>query len=371
MEIIHVVLGKANPQRMNGVNKVVFELATRQSLSGKRVEVWGLTADPVVNYPERIFDTRLFRTYKNKFKLDPSFRKAAETRKGKAVFHIHGGFNPIFSRVAKQLHELGLPFVFTPHGAYNTIAMQKSRWTKALYFRLFEKKMLERAQAIHSLGKSELTGLKSIFPNNKSLLAPYGFEWENEQLAQPTTEKLIIGFCGRIDIYTKGLDLLVKAFAELLLHRPNAEWWVIGDGGEMEELKRLIHAAGIQDQTRLWGSRFGEEKFDLLRQIHLFAHPSRNEGLPTAVLEAAALGIPAVVTEATNVGDSLRKHDAGRVIEHPDAHELFKALDSMAKTIEKEGWQNVQHRSIEMIRREYNWDKVIQRFEEIYQFQHA
>ena len=36
MEIIHIVLGKANPERMNGVNKVVFQLATKQAESGRK-----------------------------------------------------------------------------------------------------------------------------------------------------------------------------------------------------------------------------------------------------------------------------------------------------------------------------------------------
>jgi hypothetical protein len=43
MEIIHIVLGKANPDRMNGVNKVVYQLATKQVEFGENVAVWGLS----------------------------------------------------------------------------------------------------------------------------------------------------------------------------------------------------------------------------------------------------------------------------------------------------------------------------------------
>jgi len=46
MRVIHVVLGKANPDRMNGVNQVVHHLATEQVERGDEVEVWGITADP-------------------------------------------------------------------------------------------------------------------------------------------------------------------------------------------------------------------------------------------------------------------------------------------------------------------------------------
>ena len=58
MEIIHLILGKANPQRMNGVNKVVYQLATEQTNAGKTVIVYGIAADTNINYPDRNFTTK-------------------------------------------------------------------------------------------------------------------------------------------------------------------------------------------------------------------------------------------------------------------------------------------------------------------------
>ena len=55
MEIIHIILGKANPERMNGVNKVVHEMASNQTQRGYEVMVWGITTNPVHDYPERGF----------------------------------------------------------------------------------------------------------------------------------------------------------------------------------------------------------------------------------------------------------------------------------------------------------------------------
>lgn len=61
MEIIHLILGKANPDRMNGVNKVVFQLASQQAAAGRKVAVWGITKDTTHNYGARNFETQLFR----------------------------------------------------------------------------------------------------------------------------------------------------------------------------------------------------------------------------------------------------------------------------------------------------------------------
>ena len=63
MEIIHIVLGKANPDRLNGVNKVVYNMASEQVKAGKKVSVWGITKDIQHNYPERIFNTTLFKSH--------------------------------------------------------------------------------------------------------------------------------------------------------------------------------------------------------------------------------------------------------------------------------------------------------------------
>jgi len=90
MEIIHLILGKANPERMNGVNRVVYQLASRQASSGRQVQVWGITADPVHNYPERNFRTRLFRARRNPFALDPELRRSLRSLATDTVIHLHG-----------------------------------------------------------------------------------------------------------------------------------------------------------------------------------------------------------------------------------------------------------------------------------------
>ena len=66
MKIIHLVLGKANPERMNGVNKVVHQLAKTQATLGQKVSVWGIANDLIPNYPIRNFKTVLFQQYSNK-----------------------------------------------------------------------------------------------------------------------------------------------------------------------------------------------------------------------------------------------------------------------------------------------------------------
>jgi glycosyltransferase involved in cell wall biosynthesis len=366
MEIIHVVLGKANPQRMNGVNKVVYQLATRQAEAGVPVSVWGITKNPEHNYPERTFETVLFKSYSSKFKLDPFFITALLRKKGKAVFHLHGGFNPIFFTIATHLKKHKIPFVFTPHGSYNIIAMNRSWLRKKIYIQLFEHVILSKASFIHCLGKSEVSGIKTIYSKAKTQLIPYGFENNASAEVNLLHSPFIIGFCGRIDIYTKGLDVLLKAFDMITAVIPEAQLWIIGDGEGKEPLQKLIQKQHLKN-IHLWGSKFGEEKDALLKQMHVFAHPSRNEGLPSSVLEAASLGIPLAITEATNMGDSVRKYKCGSVINETNALELFNAIMNIYYQIKKEGMRNLFDASKQMVAEQYNWNTIIRQFEKMYQ----
>lgn len=367
MEIIHLILGKANPDRMNGVNKVVFQLATEQALSGRSVEVWGITADPVHDYGERHFRTRLFQAQRFPFGIDPALKAALKAKKGAAIVHLHGGWIPVYASVSAFMSRIGMPFVLTPHGAYNTIAMRRSGWQKKLYFRLFEKKLLRKAQQIHAIGQSEVSGLAAIFPNQKSTLLPYGYSAADNQTQRiDTNPRFTIGFIGRLDIYTKGLDVLVEAFALFYKECPSAQLWIVGDSPEKSALQADIDRRGLTAPVRLWGSKFGAEKTELLHNMHVFAHPSRNEGLPASVLEAALTGIPCAVTTATNVAENITAYQAGIALSDENVAELVAAFRGLYREWQSDGLASMGRNAAAMVVEKYNWSTILTQFDLLY-----
>ena len=367
MEIIHLILGKANPDRMNGVNKVVYQLTTQQSLAGRKVSIWGITQNTEHNYGKRNFETRLFQAYRNPFKIDGKLKEDLKAIKGKAVIHIHGGWVPIYSSLATFLHKHSIPFVLTPHGAYNTIAMNRSGKMKKLYFQFFEKKMLQKVSKIHSLGESEIEGLNEIFPNSKSVLIPYGFESVDFEVnKKDNSSEFIIGFVGRLDIYTKGLDLLVEAFDQFKLKAKNTKLWIIGDSDEKSKLEALIKERQLEKDIVLFGSKFAEEKNELIQQMSIFVHCSRNEGLPTAVLEAASFGVPCVVSNATNVTSYVNKYNAGISIKDESVSELTEAFEKLFDLWQKNEIGDIQNNAQKMVKEAFNWQQVVENFDILY-----
>jgi glycosyltransferase involved in cell wall biosynthesis len=365
MEIIHLILGKANPDRLNGVNKVVYQLATEQARAGKKVSLWGITKDTSHNYPERNFETRLFRAGKNPFSPDPSLVAAILSKK-EAVFHLHGGWIPVYSKLAGLFARNRIRFVLTPHGAYNKVAMKRSRLIKKIYFSLFEKQVLRHAWRIHSIGASEVEGLQSVFPNQKSFLLPYGFE-TNSHAVKPANKNtpFTIGFVGRLDIQTKGLDLLLNAFQNFRKAQPDSELWIIGDGDGRTYIEDYLKKNQLKNVV-LWGKKFGAEKDGLIAKMHAFAHPSRNEGLPSAVLEAAALGVPSIVSQATNVAGYISDYNAGIAIANESAIELEQAMQTIKQAYDESSAANYPENCRAMLREVFGWEMLVQEFDKLY-----
>lgn len=366
MEVIHIVLGKANPERMNGVNKVVYQLVSRQKRAGINARLWGFTHDLSVNFPERNFSTTLFPMKRSPFLVDPSFKAALDQLSPQeTVFHLHGGWIPVFSSIAKALKKQGFRYVLTPHGAYNTVAMQKNSWKKKLYFQLFEKQLVESSAAVHCIGASEVTSLNSISPLAITVLIPYGMEFSRQQPATPAPEKFVFGFVGRLDTHTKGLDLMLEAFASHFRQHPAVELWIIGDGADKASLIQKINQLNLRENVVLLGPRYGAEKDELIRKMNIFLHPSRNEGMPSAVLEAAALGVPCIVTEATNVGTYLRQYQAGFTVPNEDVPNLAKIMAYCANApftrLSAMGLN-----ASRMVTQQFNWSDIIRQFNQLY-----
>ncbi len=366
MEIIHIILGKANPDRMNGINKVVFQLATKQALAGKKVAVWGVTKDVTHNYGERVFKTELFKACVNPFSLHKSLIESVKSLKGNTVVHLHGGWVPLYYPLAMLLKKQQIPFVLTAHGAYNTIAMQRSSLIKKFYFRLFEQKVLRAAYKIHCIGESEVKGLNRLYSDKKAVLLPYGFEIGQLETEYVSPTEFVVGFVGRIDIYTKGLDLLLSAFSAFKGKNPDSKLWIVGSSNEMDALNKRIIEQGLQHSVVLWGSKFGDEKESLMRQMAVFAHPSRNEGLPASVLEAAALGIPSLVTKATNIGSFILKYNAGIVVEDEDVEGLTSALFALKKHFDNKTLVTMGLNGRNMVSESFNWNTIVDAFDKIY-----
>ena len=164
----------------------------------------------------------------------------------------------------------------------------------------------------------------------------------------------------------KGLDLLLDAFAIYTKNGGTGTIELVGNGPDMEFLQSKGEELKIADKLIFHGAKYGNEKFDYLANFDVFLHTSRMEGFPTAVLEAAAMSIPCLCSEATNANDYLRKWNAGYPYEENTPEEIARQLqlaeaDFYNKTLQEKG-QNAR----KMIEIDFTWEKVSKSLIDVY-----
>lgn len=135
---------------------------------------------------------------------------------------------------------------------------------------------------------------------------------------------------GRLD-RTKGVDLQVDAWDEVARAVPEALLLVAGDGPDRPALEQRVAARGRQRSIRFLGWRADVEQ--LLWAADFGVISSRDEGLPLAVLEAMATGLPVVGTDVGGIPDVIR-HDVNGILVPPeDASALAHGVIALASDV--------------------------------------
>ena len=370
MNIIHLVLGKANPERMNGVNKVAYQLASTQANLGLNVTLWGIANTLEVNYADRNFETKIFQQYKNKLTLDSNLVAAIKALPTSTIVHIHGAFIPEFYKISRLLKRQNIPYIFTPHGSFTEMAMTKNKWVKQVYFQVFESKVIRDAKRIQLLGINEYDFLdtltkkarKCLIPNGQDLTVIPMYTKKEQSKVAP-----VFGFCGRLATFHKGLDLMFEGFQIYLKNGGTGTLELIGDSEERATLEQLAEDLGIADSVIFHGKKFGEAKYNLLHQMDVFLHTSRMEGFPTAVLEAAAMRIPTLTSEATNINDFVKKHNSGFLLLENTPTEIAQLMATAKDYFSKNQLTEMGLRGRKMVEQEFDWKHIAERLVEIYE----
>jgi len=135
----------------------------------------------------------------------------------------------------------------------------------------------------------------------------------------------IVLWTGRLDPI-KGLDVLLRAFARVDAAH-NAHLLLAGDGPIRRQIERDIATLGLTDRVHLLGTR--SDVPSLLKAADVFTLPSRTEGLPNALLEAMAAGLPIVTTNAPGCRDLIDDSRTGLVVPYGNTAALTAALTEL------------------------------------------
>jgi glycosyltransferase involved in cell wall biosynthesis len=146
------------------------------------------------------------------------------------------------------------------------------------------------------------------------------------RLGLPGKDAFVYGTVGRL-VETKGQRILLEAFAKVYEKYPES-WLVIAGKGRLEsELRSLAAELNIHKRVLFLGYR--TDIPEILKAYDVFVFPSIAEGLPGALLEAMATGIPVIASRVGGVPEILNNPELGMMVSPSSLDELTTAMERL------------------------------------------
>ncbi len=179
------------------------------------------------------------------------------------------------------------------------------------------------------------------------------------------SDKKIIMTVSRL-VPKNGIKDLLTGFAHLKKQYTEPLALIIVGGGKLEsELKSQTRSLGIDSDVIYTGTIHPGKIPEYLSLADVFIRPSRSEGLGTAFLEAMVLGVPVVGTPVGGITDFLEDRETGLLCAVGDPNDIALKLQEI---LINEGLRNkVSSRGQELVKKDYTWEVVAEKFREFYQ----
>ena len=284
----------------------------------------------------------------------------------------------------------GRPYLVTANGMLEPWTLSRSKWIKRAAALCYENRMLRSAASLQANTEKEAADFRAYGLRNPICLIPNGVALPEVSSSEPLRQRSggprVLLFLGRLHP-KKGLVNALRAWAEVMGEEARGtgrEAWqfvIAGwdQGGHGDELKALCRELGLDYSDNPSGNSdsaspapvifngpaFGKEKDALMRKAEAFILPSFSEGLPMAVLEAWAYGIPVLMTDHCNLPEGFAAGAAIRIgTEVPGIagglRELFQGSPGDLEAMGGAGRTLVEE--------QFTWPKVAAQMKEVYEW---
>ncbi len=171
-------------------------------------------------------------------------------------------------------------------------------------------------------------------------------------------------------VQKKGLATTLHAFTHFLGHYPRATLTIAGEGPMREELQELTRKLKIDDRVALPGFLPPEKLRDIYYASHIFLHPSETgsdgnqEGIPNAMLEAMATGLPVFATDHGGIPEAIESGVSGILVPERDYEALSQAL--LTAVQDRDLLARLARNGANAVAQKFDQQNQIRRLEEIY-----
>jgi glycosyltransferase involved in cell wall biosynthesis len=261
---------------------------------------------------------------------------------------------------------LGFPvrILIRQNGTASSALAEIPRYNRLLYRLLYP-----RADCVLCQSAAMVRDLRDSFavPESRLSILPNPIDFDALRSATPAPPEVwpdtgphLIAV-GRLS-HEKGFDLLLQSLTHVRQQFPSADLLIAGTGSEEAALKSLCRNLSLESAVRFPGHV--ADPAACFSAATLFVLSSRHEGLPNALLEAAAAGLPIVCTGASEgLVELIRQQPGIWLAPAPTAEALADTLTAALTTLEP--GQRFQHAFVAPFRLKHalaEWEELIDRF---------
>jgi len=198
--------------------------------------------------------------------------------------------------------------------------------------------------------------LKQVF------VIPNGFKMDIPTTLKPKGEPLPVLITVGNVTERKGQHNVINAMPTLLRKFPDLKYHIVGIPTDQPKLEKLALNLAVQSSVVFYGKVSEDLKIELLKQADIFVMLSEStkegdvEGFGIAILEANALGVPAIGAQGCGIEDAIDNGYSGRLIDNKDPKQFEMAL---ADILDKYETYSQQARTWS---RNFSWEIVIKEY---------
>lgn len=271
-----------------------------------------------------------------------------------------------FNKLIKEIQKKHIPYVIIPRSQMTVLAQHHKYFKKKIANFFYFNNLVKKASAIEYLTENEKKESISQW-KKENFIIPNGIDLPHScERNFSTNGNINASYIGRIDVYQKGLDLLLDSLSEIKDKLLEKKFFITFYGPSKEKdldvLKKKVIKLKIESLVCFENAVFGEKKQEILLNTDVFVMTSRFEGLPMGLIEALAYGTPCIVTNGTNMSIEIAKADAGWTAENNK--ESIKS--ALLRMIVENDFSKKGRNAFELAKK-YSWVKIAQKTHDIYE----
>lgn len=283
------------------------------------------------------------------------------------LIYCHTPVGAMLARLAGiTARKKGTKVIYMAHGFHFYNGAPLLNWM--LYYPV-EKFLSRFTDGLITINQEDYRRAQKFHAGKTVLIPGVGIDLDKFQKKEPTRQeirnklgipegKIILMSVGEL---TKRKNHMVVVEALAWLKEYDILYVICGDGPLKARLRAKAEELGVRERLKLLG--FRKDIAELHKAADIFVFPSLQEGLPVAVMEAMASGLPIVASKIRGNEDLISNNQGGYLINPKDSEQIAKAIEKMIQNPEKR--EKMEKRNLEIITK-YGQETVLQKMDEFF-----